>query len=328
MGGKELISVIIPIYNIEEYLPRCLETISLQTYKNLEIILVDDGSTDKSGEICDAYVEKDCRAKVIHQENQGLWAARNSGQSAAKGDYLMFVDGDDYLHLDTLRIMIEAFHQSPQSDLVFVDHTKTKSLEDNIETKKSYSTSVLSQEQSIKQLLNFVGSAGIITSVWNKLYRRELLEGIWANDYPRAQDIDFNIRVFLRASYVTWIHCDLYYWVQRPTSFMHQSNYWAITYPCTVKIFFLNYINLPIEKKQYGHYLLKKLYRRMIFYKNIFYKTDQQISVFRQCCEYEKATRKAYWLNWRINPFEKIGVTILLHNPRLTRWLMRVTKNY
>ena len=327
MEGKELISVIIPIYNIEEYLPRCLETISLQTYKNLEIILVDDGSTDKSGAICEAYAEKDCRAKVIHQENQGLWAARNSGQRVAKGEYLMFVDGDDYLHLDTLRIMIEVFHNYPQSDYVFVDYTKTNSLEDNIVIKKNYSTSVLSQEQLIYQLLNFYGCPKVVTSVWNKLYRRELLEGIWANNYPRSQDLDFNICLSFRVSCVTWIHCELYFWVQRPTSFMHQSNFWAIAYPCTVKIFYLNYINLPVNKKQYGHYLLQKLYRRMIFYKNKFYKTDQQISVFRQCGEYERNTRKAYWLNWRINPFEKIGVTILLHNPRLTRLLMRVTKN-
>lgn len=328
MERNELISIIIPVYNIEEYLSRCLETISLQSYQNLEIILVDDGSTDKSGEICEAFVKKDSRATVIHQENQGLWAARNSGQCVAKGDYLMFVDGDDYMHLDTLKIMIETFHQYPQSDLVFVDYIKTNSLEENIEIKKSYNTSVLSQEQLIHQLLNFYGSPKVATCVWNKLYRRKLLEGIWANDYPRAQDVDFNIRLSFRVSCATWIHCKLYFWVQRPTSFMHQSNYWAITYPYTVKMFFLNYINLPIDKKQYGHYLLKKLYRRMILYRNKFYKTDQQISVFRECYEYEKATRKDYWLNWRINPLEKIVVTILLYSPLLTRWLMKVTKNY
>lgn len=328
MERNELISIIIPVYNIEEYLPRCLETISLQSYQNLEIILVDDGSTDKSGEICEAFVEKDCRAKVIHQKNLGLWAARNSGQRVAKGDYLMFVDGDDYMHLDTIKIMIETFRQYPQSDLVFVDYIKTNSLEENIEIKKSYNTSVLSQEQLIYQLLDFYGCPKVVSSVWNKLYRRELLEGIWANNYPRAQDLDFNLRLSFRVSCATWIHCELYFWVQRPTSVMHQSNFWAIAYPYTVKMFFLNYINLPVDKKQYGHYLLKKLYRRMILYRNKFYKTDQQISVFKECYEYEKATRKDYWLCWRINPLEKIAVTILLYNPRLARWLMKVTKNY
>ena len=103
---EELISVIVPVYNIEGYLPRCLETIAAQSYQNLEIILVDDGSTDSSGQICDSFAEKDCRTIVIHQQNQGLWAARNTGQKIAKGDYLMFADGDDYMHLETLKIMM------------------------------------------------------------------------------------------------------------------------------------------------------------------------------------------------------------------------------
>lgn len=324
----ELISIVIPVYNIERYLPRCLETIASQTYHNLEIILVDDGSTDNSGNICDTFAKKDSRAMVIHQENLGLWAARNSGQRVAKGNYLMFVDSDDYLHLDAIKIMIETFHQYPQSDLVFVDYIKTCSLEENIETKKSYNTSVLSQEELIHQLFNYYGQPGLGPFAWNKLYKRELLEGIWTNDYPRAQDLDFNIRVLFRVSCATWIHCELYFWVQRPTSFVHQSNYWDIAHPCMVKMFFLNYINLPVDKKQYGHYLLDKLYKRMLFYKNRNYKKVHQASVFKQCREYEKATWKAYWLNGRIPLYEKVGVTFLLHNPRLTCWLMKVTNNY
>lgn len=325
--NEELITIIIPVYNIETYLPRCLETVAAQTYRNLEIILVDDGSTDTSGAICDDFADKDCRALVIHQHNSGLWAARNAGQRIARGEYLMFVDGDDYMHLDTIRIMIETFHYYPQSDLVFVENIKTNSLEENIETKKSYNTSVLSQEQLIHQLFSLEGH-GLGTYVWNKLYRRKILEGIWANDYPRSQDLDFNIRVLLGVSCATWIHCELYFWVQRPTSFVHQSNYWDIAHSCIVKMFFLNYINLPVDKKKYGHYLLDKLYKRMLFYKNRNYKKAHQATVFKQCREYEKATWKAYWLNGRIPLYEKVGVTFLLHNPRLTCWLMKVTKNY
>ena len=327
MKEQELVSIIVSVYNIVGYLPKCLETIAEQSYKNLEIILVDDGSTDGSETICDNFAKSDSRASVIHQQNIGLWATRNAGKMMAKGDYLMFVDGDDYLHLDAIKIMIEAFHHYPQSDLVFVDCTKTISLNEDIETKKSYNTSILSQGQLIHKLFVYGDRTGPRPSVWNKLYRRELLEGIWNNNYPRTQDLDFNIRIFFRVSCATWIHCELYFWVKRPVSLTNQSNYWKIAYPCTVKTFFINYINLPVEKKQYGHYLLKKLYRRMIFYKNKFYKTDQQDRVFRECYEYEKATRKDYWLNLRINPLEKIGVTILLHSPRLTRWLMKKTKN-
>jgi glycosyltransferase involved in cell wall biosynthesis len=90
--GQPLISVIVPIYKVEEYLPRCIDSILAQTYKNLEIILVDDGSPDKCPAICDEYAKKDSRIKVIHKKNGGVSSARNAGLEAAKGDYIFFVD--------------------------------------------------------------------------------------------------------------------------------------------------------------------------------------------------------------------------------------------
>ena len=91
-----LISVIVPVYRVEKYLERCVKSILSQTYKNLEVILVDDGSPDQCPAICDACAEKDARVKVIHQENKGLSGARNAGIDAASGEYLAFVDSDDY----------------------------------------------------------------------------------------------------------------------------------------------------------------------------------------------------------------------------------------
>ena len=95
---NEKISVIIPVYNVEAYLERCLNTVCGQSYKNLEIILVDDGSTDNCLQICEEFAERDDRIKVIHQSNQGVSAARNTGLDAATGDYIAFVDSDDYIH--------------------------------------------------------------------------------------------------------------------------------------------------------------------------------------------------------------------------------------
>lgn len=93
----DLISVIIPVYNVEMYLEQCLDSVLSQTYHNLEVILVDDGSADTSGTICDQYKEKDARVKVIHKKNGGLSSARNAGLELAKGDWIGFVDSDDYL---------------------------------------------------------------------------------------------------------------------------------------------------------------------------------------------------------------------------------------
>ena len=322
--NEELITIIIPVYNIEAYLPRCIETVAAQTYRNLEIILVDDGSTDSSGAICDDFADKDCRAIVIHQHNSGLWAARNAGQRIAHGQYLMFVDGDDYLHLDTVRTLHQGINYPKKYDIAIIDYKKTDIINEDIVTNNEGNMEEIQQEVWISNMITH----NISRAVWNKLYRRELIEGIYNNNYPRAQDFDYNIRVFLKAKSIVAIHRIMYFWVQRPTSLMHQSDYWDITYSCLVKMCYDNYVNLPDNKRQYSRDLLSRLYKDMLFWKNRNFKTKNESAVFEQCRQYEKDTKKAYWLCWRINPLEKIGVTILLHNPRLTRLLMKVTKNY
>ena len=105
------ISIIVPIFNIEKYLSRCLDSILEQTYKNLEVILVDDGSVDNSGMIADKYARKDQRIKVIHQVNQGVSAARNTGIDLATGDYIGFVDGDDYIEPDMYEILMRIIEE-------------------------------------------------------------------------------------------------------------------------------------------------------------------------------------------------------------------------
>lgn len=104
---KELISIIVPVYNTEKYLRKCIESIINQTYKNIELILVNDGSTDNSGNICDEYAKTDSRIKVIHKENGGVSSARNTGLESAKGEWLVFVDGDDYISSDYCTVMLE-----------------------------------------------------------------------------------------------------------------------------------------------------------------------------------------------------------------------------
>ncbi|MBQ7815737.1 MAG: glycosyltransferase, partial [Oscillospiraceae bacterium] len=100
-----MISVIVPVYNTEKFLDKCIESISKQTFDDFEIILVDDGSTDKSGQICDTWAHKDNRVKVIHKQNAGVSAARNNGIAAAKGEYIAFVDSDDTVSPDYLRLL-------------------------------------------------------------------------------------------------------------------------------------------------------------------------------------------------------------------------------
>ena len=105
---KSLVSIVVPVYNAGRYLPRCLDSIAAQTYGDIEVILVDDGSTDSSGSICDRYCTRDGRFRVIHQENKWLAEARNAGLSAARGDYVYFVDSDDWIHPQAVETLLAA----------------------------------------------------------------------------------------------------------------------------------------------------------------------------------------------------------------------------
>ena len=122
-----LISVIIPVYNVEPYLRQCVDSVLAQSYMNYEILLVDDGSTDNSGTICDEYVSKDKRIKVIHQKNAGLSEARNRGFDSANGEYVYFLDSDDWIQRETLSVLAQTAHDE-NADIVFFD---SKSFEDS-----------------------------------------------------------------------------------------------------------------------------------------------------------------------------------------------------
>lgn len=325
---EELISVIIPVYNVEAYLPRCIETITKQTYPNLEIILVDDGSIDKSGAICDNFAKNDSRAKVIHQENQGLWAARNAGQRVAHGEYLVFPDGDDYMHTDAIRLMYEAINSNGGYDFAMVEHKLTERLDEDINACGANNLKELSQNELIDNMFSKNRKVMPYWNQWGKLYRAALIENLWSDNYRYAQDWDYNFRVFLRVNRAVLIRRPLYFYVQRSTAFTKHSDYWDVVLECMCQMLTKNFANLPHDKKDFEHYLLDKLYTKMLFFKNRNYGSANQQKVFQQCREYIKTTQKAYWFCSRIPLYKKFIVYLLLYCPGLTHRLMRLTKNY
>lgn len=119
MKTKDKISIIVPCYKVVDFLPKCVESLMAQTHKDIEIILVDDGSPDDTGKLCDEYAKKDNRINVIHKQNGGLVSARNAGYDAATGDWIMYVDGDDWLDADCCQIMLNAVTDKPDVDIVF-----------------------------------------------------------------------------------------------------------------------------------------------------------------------------------------------------------------
>jgi len=326
---EEIISVIVAIYNVEKYLPECIDSIFHQTYNNLDIILVDDGSTDHSGKMCDEFAKIDKRVIVVHQKNTGLWAARNTGKSIARGNYIMFVDGDDYLNINAVKVLFDLIKQSEDYDMAFAEEKTTNRRDENVgmgvDKDIVNEKTVYTQEELIKGIF----SKENFGYMWNKLYRRSIISNVWCNHFIRHQDFDFNFRVYLKIRKAVFIHRELYYYYQRQDSLMNNPQTRILSLENFINIFYSNYFGLSaFHKRKYGYLLLRKLYKKMVFWKNRNFMTCNESIVFKKCREYEMTTRMAYWLCWRINPLEKIGVTILLHNPRLTRWLMRVTKNY
>lgn len=324
---NELISVIISVYNIKNYLPRCLETVAGQSYQNIEIIIVDDGSTDGTAAICDEFVKNDNRASVIHQENAGLWAARNAGQRVARGNYLLYVDGDDYLHLDAIKVMYDAINSNDGYDLAMIDRKLTERLDENITAEGKNTRTELSQEQLISNM--FCGDDSVLfVYQWNKLYRKELIENLWSNSYMRSQDFDFNFRTYLRVNKAVWVHRELYFYVQRGDSLVKLPEAWILYFDCRSRLLFQNYINLPADKHQYSFFLLRQLYRYLpeLKYKylwnpdkNSTWHLRSKEDVWSFCRDCERATWRAYWKNRRICIAEKMIQQLLLHCPRLTR---------
>ena len=155
---NELISVIIPVYNAEKYLNRCLDSVLNNTYKNLEVILVDDGSTDMSGRICDEYAKKDCRIRVLHKENGGTARARNTGLKIAKGDYIAFVDNDDFVHPCFYEYMLSSM-ESSSADVAICELTRDMQV-DEFNSNKSIIPQLVNKHDFIKETDVLSGGGG------------------------------------------------------------------------------------------------------------------------------------------------------------------------
>lgn len=172
---RALVSIIVPIYKVEPYLKRCVESLRKQSYENIEIILVDDGSPDGCPVICDEYAKQDSRIRVIHQENGGLSAARNAGIEAARGEYLSFVDSDDYVAEDFIESLYELLQESgaviAQCRFAYVHG-------EELSSEKNRNWTIYRGESLMEQLYAKEEWATYFVVAWNKLYRREVFQEI------------------------------------------------------------------------------------------------------------------------------------------------------
>ena len=211
-----LISVIVPIYNVEKYLVRCVDSIVNQTYKNLEIILVDDGSPDRCPQMCDDYAEKDSRIKVVHEKNGGLSDARNAGMAVATGEYISFIDSDDYVSDDFFECLLDVMNKE-NSDIA--ECSVVKLYEDNRFDEFSDDLSVKTYDTQ-DAMSALIAENPFHQHVWNKLYKTELIKDIPYAVGKLNEDEFWTYQVFGRANKVSKLNKTMYYYFQRNSSIM------------------------------------------------------------------------------------------------------------
>ena len=217
------ISVIVPVYNVEKYLSRCLESIINQSYKNLEIILIDDGSSDRCPEICDMYAEKDQRIKVLHKRNGGLSVARNTGIEIATGEYVAFVDSDDYIAENMYEVLLDRItcdgadiaicnflYVNDQGELLVEKNCDFPIINECLETRNA-----------IKKLSE--SKAWYYVVAWNKLYHKDIFKNL---RFPKGKyhEDEFVIHYIIQnCGRISCVRDPLYYYVQREKSIMSES---------------------------------------------------------------------------------------------------------
>ena len=211
---KGYITVIVPVYNVEKYLDRCMESILHQTYAQLEIILVDDGSKDSSGRICDIYAQKDSRVQVIHKANGGLSSARNAALDIVQGEYIGFVDSDDYISVDMFEQLYQACEKN-NSDIAICCHYTQRGDKLLIEAPIEDEDRLYTNREALEVLLR---DQGMKNYVWDKLYKASLFQEIRFPEGKNYEDIATTYQLFYRARRLCRIPQYLYYYQIREGS--------------------------------------------------------------------------------------------------------------
>lgn len=209
---KELVSVIIPIYNVERYLQRCLSSLEEQSYKNIEVLMVDDGSTDGCGEIAKAFAERDKRFIYLYQHNAGQGSARNTGMQHSTGEYYCFVDSDDYVSPYYVEYLLKGLH-SAKADIAVC---KVERFFDSGRRCKHKITNNECSKSETTDIKNYLLNASF--SIWNKIYKRQLFDGLSFPAKMKFEDFALIPQVYARAKKIVSISETLYYYYFRRNS--------------------------------------------------------------------------------------------------------------
>lgn len=315
---NDLITIVVPIFNVEKYLRRCLNSIIEQTYKNLEIILVDDGSTDDSPIICDEYKKKDNRITVIHKKNGGLSEARNTGINIAKGKYIGFVDSDDWIEIDMYEKMYKKMIEE-NADIAICGRVVEYS---NRTSKKWYNENYMIMN-NIDAIVALDSFKSFDMAAWDKLYKTELFSNIKYPVGKKCEDCYVTYRLFDKCDKIIYIPECFYHYFQREGSItkskkvnmdyvygsVEQLKYIEKNHP---EIIDTAKMNVAFSNNALFHYMIENNINDE--------KTRKQLH--RNANKY----RKEVFKNKNINMKKKIKFAIFIFTPNIYKFLIKIKK--
>lgn len=236
MENCKLFSIVVPVYNVEKFLCECVDSILTQEYKDFEIILVDDGSKDTSGAICDRYASKDVRIKVVHKKNGGLPSARNAGIKVAQGKYIVFIDSDDYIRNEKFLWELRNVLVDNEADIITYGHTRMQDATKQVLGMRYLGVEVINEKEKNKKLQWLVENDKFSVAAWMHAIKREFLESnnlYFNEEYRTEEDIDWIYRVFAaKPELCGFNNCDYVYRI-RENSICHserKSYFWLNRY--------------------------------------------------------------------------------------------------
>lgn len=324
--GMDTISVIVPVYRVETRLHRCVDSILAQTYRNLEVILIDDGSPDRSGDICDEYAKKDSRVRVFHQENAGAAMSRNAGIEAATGEMISFVDSDDYLEPTMLETLYNLLIKE-DADIAECGYRWVKP-DRVLDRENTGAVDVYSNVEALEAL--YFGEqmfGGISIVVWNKLYRSELIKRLRFPNVRMSEDCMFTPMALYLARKVVKLNLNLYNFCFSDGS-VSRSPYSLKTYDGVIVQRKLMDFFQDKEEKRYFQYS-QSSYLGSMYYHYYECRLRKKDPVFREKANEIKKTLRMEYANIRSNPFLRSGRwrnTLFHISPSCWYWVMRAGK--
>lgn len=313
---QPLVSIIVPVYNIEDYLHYCIDSILSQSYTNFELLLIDDGSKDKSGAICDEYAERDKRVKVIHKENGGVSAARNTGLDKGTGDYICFVDSDDYVHSEMLQTLVEValdescdFVTALEENVYKIDFGQTQEKLPEAEIQG------ITQDELMNGMFRSQGEEKLLYyHIHSKLYSRKSIGNIrFDKNISLSEDLLFNFQVFCNMKKGAVVRQPLYYRTVLRADSLSSGGSWSLVN--NANVFLKIYHLLPAELEKYRGSALINIMQRLAMYKCSSRKTEEYRNFEGLLKSIYAEIKPAYNHSENIPLKEKVKWTILYNIP-------------